>query len=189
MKNIIIGGSCRAGKSLLAKHIMHNFDCFSYFSTDHIRTALMFCQPNKNFDKEDFEEYRKFVYKLYECNLRYNKIGMFMIWEGNHFSIDEFLKLYNDGNTIAVFVGKPQLNESELFNEIRENEKTFGSWTSKHTDDELKNFVLSYHKKNIEEREKVKQLNLPNIFYLDTSVNQMEQITKFVKFLKKELSN
>ncbi len=184
MKNIIIGGSCRAGKTLLAKEIMREFDCFSYFSTDHIRTALMFAFPDKNFDREYVGEYRRFVYKFYECNLHYNKLGLYMILEGNHFSIEEFLQFYNNENTIAIFVGKPQLSEDEYFREIRENEKKFGSWTSKHSDKELKTFVQSYHKKNLEEIAKVKRLNLQNIFYLDTSFDQMKTISDFVKNLK-----
>ena len=139
MKNIIIGGSCRTGKSLLAKKLMKEFPCFSYFNTDHIRTSLMHCYPEKNFDKENFSEYRKFVHKLYCCNFRYNDIGIFMIVEGGHFTIEEFLQLYDNENTMAIFVGKPQLCEKEYFKQIRENEKLFGSWTCKHSDEELKN--------------------------------------------------
>ena len=183
MKNIIIGGSCRAGKSMLAKRLLKEYPSLNYIATDHIRTALIYAQPYKNFDNEDFDEYRKFVYKLFERNKQYNKIGMFLMFEGGHFSIDEFLSLYTSEDTIGIFVGKPNLSEQEYFDEIRAHEGEH-NWTKRHSDEKLKEFVKSYHKKNLEEAEQVKKLNLDNLFYLDTSFNQLEKIDAFIEAIK-----
>lgn len=188
MKNIIIGGSCRAGKSMLAKRLLQEYPNLNYFSTDHIRTALIYAQPYKNFDHEDFQEYRKFVYKLFERNKRYNDINLYLMFEGGHFSIDEFLSLYYDEDTIGIFVGKPNLSEKEYFDEIRAHEGEH-AWTKRHSDDKLRSFVKSYHKKNLEEFQQIKDLNLKNLFYLDTSYNQIETIENFVKDLKKILDD
>ena len=189
MKHLIIGGSCRAGKSLLAKEILKYHPEFNYISTDDIRGALLYAYPEKNFDHENFGEFRKVVYKLYERNKQYSKIGKYMLMDGNQFSIDEYLNLYNDGDTVAVFVGKPQLSAEQYFNEVRENEKMFGGWTSRHSDEKLMKFIKEYHQKNLEECARVNELNLSNLFYLDTSFNQIEQIKDFAGKLETILKN
>ena len=120
---------------------------------------------------------------LYQMLAQYNKIGMFLMFEGGHFSIDEFLSLYTSEDTIGIFVGKPNLSEQEYFDEIRAHEGEH-NWTKRHSDEKLKEFVKSYHKKNLEEAEQVKKLNLDNLFYLDTSFNQLEKIDAFIEVIK-----
>lgn len=184
MKNIIIGGSCRAGKSLLAKELMHHLKGVSFYGTDHIRHALMMAYPDKNFDKDNWNEYRTVVFNLFKSNKKYNSIGLYVIFEGNHFSIDEYLEKYKEEDTIAVFVGKPRLNEQEYFDNIRCYDKVHHTWTTNHSDEDVKKWVAGYHKKNIEEEKRCKELG---IYYLDTSYNQMEVIKEFAKNLLQEI--
>lgn len=184
MKNIIIGGSCRSGKSLLAKELTRNLKGVSYYGTDHIRSSLMKAYPDKNFDKENWDEYRTVVYNLFKSNKKYNNIGLYVIFEGGHFSIDEYLEKYKDEDTIAVFVGKPQLSVEEYYNGIRAYDTKHHTWTTDHTDEDLKKWVADYHKKNLEEARRCKELG---IYYLDTSYNQMETIKTFALELIKEL--
>ncbi len=187
MKNLIIAGSCRAGKSLLAKEMSKRISTFSYYNTDHIRSALMKAWPESDFDKQDHEKYRIVVKKLYDCFMKYNEIGLYILLEGNHFSLNEFLTLYDDKSTIIVFVGKPQLNESQYFTLVRENEKKYGGWTKHHTDNEVKSFVKEYLQKSREQQVEVEKLNRKDILYLDTSYNQTETIHKFATKLEQLL--
>lgn len=184
MKNIIIGGSCRAGKTLLAKELMHHLKSVSFYGTDHIRSALMKAYPDKNFDKANRPEYRTVVYNIFQSNKSYNKIGLYVIFEGNHFSIDEYLEKYKDEETIAVFVGKPKLSEEEYFEHIRAYDRKHHTWTTNESDEDLRSWVRDYHKKNLEEERRCKELG---IYYLDTSYNQMEVIKEFAQELLQEI--
>lgn len=187
MKNLIIAGSCRAGKSLLAKEMAKKIKGLSYYNTDHIRTGLKAAWPDKNFDKEYYDKYRTVVYNLYKWFTAYNKLGLYILMEGNHFSLEEFLKLYDDGSTIIVLVGRPQLSWKEYYKLIRENEKKFGGWTKKHSDEEVMGFAKRYLEKSIKQENQVKELKRKDVLYLDTSFNQMEKIKKFAVKLDKLL--
>ena len=175
MKHIIIGGSCRAGKSLLAKEILKKHPNLNYISIDTLRDVL-----TKTFNKDYKITYewqlREFAVNLFNCCLK-NNSEMFYMLEGANITVEDFLKFYKNKDTLGIFVGKPNISEQEFFIQLRKNEILYGSYTKHHTDTKLRKRIREYIKRSQEDFMKCKD---NGILFLDTSFNQMEQIEEFV---------
>ena len=183
MKNIIIGGTCRSGKSLLAKALNKKLQNHNYFSIDEIRNTLI-DTFHKDYKKTFVDELQDFTYNFY-CN--YKKTGFYSIFEGIYVTKKEVLEKYNTNDNLIIFVGRPSLSPNQLFQDIRNKEKSHFSWTSQRTDDELMQMTINYHNEDVQNLEFCKQYGF---LFLDTSFKQIETIEKqadeIVKILNKK---
>ena len=186
MKNIIICGTCRAGKSLLSKEIKRICPWFNLYHIDQLRDALTHTF-NKDFNSEEnHNELRHFIYNLYkECLIEQknnpNNFNKYVIIEGIFITKEEILTNYNDGNSIIIFVGKPKLTDDEYFNDIRSKEKIYNTWTVNQSDEKVREMSKNFVLKSCEDEQFCKQ---HGFLFLDTSYNQDKSITQFAKKIK-----
>lgn len=177
MKNILIGGSCRSGKTLLGLELKKHLKNYNYFSIDWIRNALNETF-NKNFGKDDVETLNNYIFNLFRKNKKFNEYGVYCIFEGIYVAKEELRKRNLIEDNIIIFVGKPNLTPEEFFKFIRKNEKTYRSWTSEQPDDEILEMTKNSY---VTDNENKKFCEEHGLIFLDTSFNQMKVIKDFVK--------
>ncbi len=189
MKNILIGGTVRAGKSTLANLIRNKFK-YSLVESDTIVNAfdVVFPELGITHKKAEItrERYKPFLFEILNgfCrDLKYN--GNVTIFPGAQFlpeQIDEYLK---KDKFIVIFLGIGDATPRELMTKIREMD-TASDWTNKRTDEQLLNNC-----KNIinESKELKSQCEKFGFYYFDTFINRIETLNKILKVIEKENEN
>jgi len=140
MKNILIGGTIRAGKSTLAYLIKNKLN-YSVCECDTIVNAFHKVFPDlgivHNKPKEARENFKPFLYQLLNGFLKglnwYNNVTIF---PGSQFlpnQIDEYPK---KENYIVIFLGINDVKPEDLAKTIRDNESEF-DWTQRESDESL----------------------------------------------------
>ena len=189
MKNIIIAGTCRAGKTLLTQAIKRREPKYNVLSGDLIRKALY-----DTFTKDYVAGKHNYLWDFFVnlSNLYGGVKAKFpqydeqpFIFESTDFVHEAILQAYNE-NTIIIFIGKPNLTGQQWASEIRESEKKFKSWTARHSDEELLEKCNQWVKQAQEDVEFCKK---HGFLYCDTSFNQMDTLEKFADELTKTLIN
>ena len=173
MKNIIIFGEPRSGKSTLANMIVDRFN-YQVIHVDSIRDTFKKIYPELDIAPDKAIKNKKFQLFLQEYLYRNtikeerNKYGYVM--EGCETSVCDCNRLYNNDNNIIYFLAQVDITPEQLFNNIRNNDSK-QDWTFKYTDDELMKIV----KKLISNGKKIKkECEKYNITFIDTSRNREE---------------
>ncbi len=191
MKNVLIAGSPRSGKSLLSIEIKRKLPNLNILCVDDLRDAIRHTYNVDYRMKEHEEELNYYFYQLYKQCLDFNKRykddgNTYFLIEGTNFTVEEVLKNYNDGSCLVIFVGKPQLTGEEYFHDMRSRERAFSSWTQKRPDDVLRTWAQGYADKSRSDQRACKENNW---LYLDTSYNQNEKLKTFAEEVVKILLN
>lgn len=172
MKNIIIIGPPRTGKSTLSKIISKNISCYNAINTDVIREGIyeaFFLNTDKKDRKEIVRKaFLNFINKMLEQYQKYYNPDLYYVIEGDMLSIEDALYLKKLYEIDIICVGTPNITEENLFKRIRENSLKYGCWTKGYSDNEL--FDLC-HKIINQSRKEKKISGENNIIYLDTSVD------------------
>lgn len=187
MKNILILGCPRVGKSLLANAIKNRLPHYNIISGDALRIALK-QTFNKDYSKrENRPEFIQFLINTYlvlEKSQEYNKDNKnnYFIFDCTELRKEDVALLQQSSNPLIVFVGKPKLSAEELYLDIRAKENKFAGWTRYKDDETLKQWAESYAKRT---REEFIFCSENKILYLDTSFNQNQKIKKFADKIAK----
>lgn len=181
MKNILIIGPPRVGKTTLAKMISNKISCYNIINTDVIRDGIYeaFFKEVEHKERKAIVKnaFPKFMNKILEYYQNYYNPDTYYIIEGDILSIEDALLLKNNYDIEIVCIGVPNTNETNLFKRIRENAAKYGCWTKKYSDEELLNSCSKY----IEQSKKEELIAKENkLIYLDTSLNT-ECLNEYVK--------
>lgn len=184
MKNIIIIGRPRSGKSTLANKIADKFH-YQIIRTDCIRDAFysiypeMKIGPNTGIKDERFQEYLKkhFEYALEESRYQYG-----YVMEGCETSPKTCKELYDDENNLIYVLG--QIEETpEKMAENMEKCDTVYDWTYRMEEDKVQ-YCRRQREKAIQLREECKKLGLK--FY-DTSRKREEVLEEILSEIEKNI--
>lgn len=172
MKNIAIFGSSRSGKSTLAKMISKKYPNYHIIIGDDIRWAFQKTLPGNNINSKGgigmLEDFPNFMACLFYKSIKRNKGEFNYIIETCDISPQKAYELFNQENTVLLFLGTPQLSVKQHFNEIRKYE-TEKDWTYDRTDNHLLESCQHWINKSKEFERKCKELKL---WYVDTSFNR-----------------
>ena len=172
MKNIVIIGPPRTGKTTLSKLIVKEVPIYSVINTDVIREGIY-----EAFFKDVIKKERKlavksvfpaFIDKILEHYQKYYNPDLYYIIEGDMLTIEDAVLLKDKYNIEIICVGKPNTSKEELFKLMRENSSKYGCWTEKYTDVELLDKCQKIIEQSIREEKIAKE---KDIIYLDTSIN------------------
>lgn len=189
MKNILILGVGRAGKSTLSRMIKDRFPEYDLIHTDSIRNAILY-----NIDEnyiEEFMNYREneFLQKvLLEFLDSQTKQGLNMygtILEGAQILPSVLSRYKNVDNTIIIFLGHGNLSEKEIFELVRDNDSK-NDWSYKKTDEELKKFIHRFHEKN---QFLIGECKKYGFKYIDTHKDREKVLNEVFNYICEEMKN
>ena len=169
MKNIIIIGSSRVGKSTLASILCAKYN-FNYMSGDSIRNALINIYPELGYTVENTIENKDFC-----------KFINFIINENNIHLKKNAKEIFK--NSLIIGIGCKEISAEELKNKMLEHDINL-DWTYGYSEEDL----LSISKETINN-----SINLynecisNNICYFDTSLDRYETYNDIYKYIESNI--
>lgn len=181
MKNIIIIGRPRSGKSTLANKIADKFH-YQIIRTDCIRDTFNSIFPELSigpFTAIENEHFQLYLKKYLELSLEESRYQYGFVMEGCETSVKTCKKLYDNENTLIYVLGQIQETPENMANNMKKYD-TIYDW-SYHMQEDLIQYCIKQRQKAIHLQEECKKLGL-NFF--DTSVNRefvLEEILKDIE--------
>ena len=175
MKNIILMGTSRAGKTSLAIELSKKLG-YNFISIDSLVYAFGEVYPelginHSNRDGTSVKNLSKFLW-AYIKNLAYFENANY-VFEGTYFDVEDINKLKNDFIVILLVHG---LNAQKIFENIK-NYDTEKDWTEKKSDQELLEYC-----NNLERMDKFYEAYcFDNILIYKTGKNRKKVFQKIIK--------
>ena len=188
MKNIIIGGVVRGGKTTLANLIVKNNN-YSKVESDTIVNAFDKVFPdfeithkNPNLTRLKYEPFLHEILNGFYKDLKYcNNVTVF---PGSQFLPENLINYPHLDHFIVIFLGIEGISPQELVKKIREND-TENDWTYKKSDE----WLLHFCEKIIKESEKIKQdCQKYGFLYFNTFQNRDKTLNEILNTIN-ELKN
>lgn len=188
MKNILILGICRTGKSTFSKMIQKEFRNYQIIEVDTIISALQKTIPNIpiGFIHDNLKENKlpEFLNLFIQKNINKNGKKLGFIINGDSILPEDLLKYFDLNNMIIYYFVTEKLSPKQIL----ENCRKFDSkeeWTTRRTDEELLNHFEFY--KDVEKKI-INDCKKYNIKCIDTSENRQIIFNQLVDEVKNELS-
>lgn len=179
MKDILILGMPRTGKTTLAGKLRRKLFNYDVISCDCIRDMIKDSFPQLGIGRGKAQQNRETLPYCISRLLKYNKkrsnIEVGFIVEGAQILPDDTNRLFK--NSIIIFLGYGQKSADEILENIRKND-TIKEYTYKRSDErilkELNNNIII--DKMIQEKCKIY-----HYLYIDTTENREEKLNKIVE--------
>lgn len=180
MKNIIIIGPSRVGKSTLASILCQKYN-FSYTSGDSIRNAFINIYPNLGYtvkntiEREDFCKFINFIINENNIHLKRN---IYYVIDSSDISIQIAKKVFKD--SIIIGIGCKDISQEHLKNNILKYDTKL-EWTYNCSEKEILDLALS----TINRSNKLyNECILNDIAYFDTSLDRYETYNEIYKYIE-----
>lgn len=184
MKNVIIGGSIRSGKSTLCEKLHHELG-YSVVESDTIVTAFDKVFPELNIKhnnpKLTKQNYAPFVNALlsgFHKGLTFHNIPTAFC--GAQFLPQSLSEYKNINNFLVIFLGITDITAQELFFNIRQHDKAT-DWTSTAPDEKLQLYCNEIIKTSNFYKEECKKFNFA---YFDTGLNREQAFNNVINYIK-----
>lgn len=180
MKNIVILGVARSGKTTLSRMITEKFSNYQILNGDCIRSTFQKVFPEVGINKFKGHgmknDFALFCSELFKNEIKYNKNYYNYIFESCDISPYNARKFFCNNDTSVIFLIYPSLNVNEIiYNYKYYAEK--GDYMLKKTEEEILDRAQMW-------LEKSKQFKLEceqnNIRYIDVSYNRNEVFKKII---------
>lgn len=183
MKNIIILGAARSGKSSLASMLHEKYN-YSIISIDSFVSAFRDAFPelgitHSNTDNK-FKLLPGFVYAYMKKIVKEYPDKKFVL-EGWHVYPDDMSKLFANDDAKIVCLGYTKIECDDALKLIRSNEKD-NSYTREMSDDEVKKLILSHIEYSKILKEKCKKCGIE---FFDTSFDREEKLREIIENIVK----
>lgn len=185
MKNIVIFGVPRAGKSTLANKIVDKFH-YQVLRVDCIRGAFKDVFPElkiKSWTAIEHEKFQEFLARYFYRNIKQPRNQYNYVLEGCETHVADCDRLFHDENMIRYYLGMTKISPEQLATNIRkyDSEK---DWTYGKSDDE----ILEYAKRCIEQSKiNQKECEKYHIKFVETSMKREEVLEGLVEEIEKEI--
>lgn len=177
MKNVIIAGCSRCGKTTLSKYLREKYN-LNHYKMDSIKRGI-----DKNFwdhYKDDWVIVSPHMAHLINQIIN-EREDEYLVIDTCHLYPEDIFK-YNIKDTIIVFLGHDSISVDEKLKQIRKYDKH--TWTNFKDDDYMRISTeegIMYSKKAKEQCEKY------NIKYFDTSYNFKEVMKEVERYIEDRL--
>lgn len=183
MKNIIIIGPSRVGKSTLCSILCKKYD-LSYISGDSIRNAFINIYPDLGYTTKNTinrVEFCRFINWITNENNIHLKRDVYYVIDSADISLDNAMKIFND--TILIGIGCKDIGIQEMTEKIKENDTKL-EWTYGYSDNDLYDIANETINKS---KELYKECLNNNISYFDTSIDRYKTYEEIFKYIEKEM--
>lgn len=183
LKNIILLGCARSGKTTLAKLIHEKYN-YSIISIDSMVSAFKYALPevgitNKNTPNK-FEILPNFVYN-YIKKFMHEYPNENFILEGWHVFPKNIYKLVKEIDIDIICLGYTNISSKEMLNFIRENEKEY-DYTKNMSDEDLLDLINNHIEYSKTLKKQCSEINIP---FFDISYNKEQVTKKIISYLSR----
>lgn len=167
MKNILILGVAKSGKSYLARKININRN-YNYIPLDYFTSSFKHNIPESGIksdviiDKNSSEKLAKFLSRVIEI-IDYVDNEKYLI-DSAHIYPKDIIKYIDRNKWDIYYIGYPNISVDDKFLELRKY--VHGGWPFEKSDDELKNILKELIKISKEIRSQCNEYNIP---FIDSS--------------------
>ena len=188
MKNLIILGASRAGKTTLARKICEIYSNYHLINGDSMRNAFQETLPQNNINKYNGtgmkDDFAKFCASYFRNQINRNKGYFNYIFDSCDISVENAVKYFKNNDSIIIFLGYESINEKEALKNYRIYEEP-NDWTTKRTDKELLLHARNWISNSKTFKEDCVKFNIK---YVDTSFNRNDVLSDLISDLLLELS-
>lgn len=185
MKNVLIIGASRTGKTTLATIICQKYN-YQYISGDSIRNSLIKIFPETNITiKMATKDKRlcEYIKHLTQENNFHLKGNLNYVIDSTNITINNALKYFN--KYLIIVLGCTKLNKDEYLKNIRNND-TEKDWTFYHDDE----YLLLECEHSIEKSKKLKKECIKkNIKYFEMSHNREEKLYEILNYIEEKIGD
>jgi len=183
MKNIIIIGPSRVGKSTLASILCEKYN-LNYVSGDSIRNAFIDIYPELGYTVKNTvnrKDFCKFINFITNENNIHLKRDVYYVIDSADISIKNAKEIFK--NSLIIGIGCKEISAEEFKNKILEHDINL-DWTYGYSEKEL----LSISKETIDNSVNLyNECVLNNICYFDTSINRYETYDEIYKYIESNI--
>lgn len=189
MKNVLILGSGRSGKSTLSRKIKNRIPEYDLIHIDSIRNAILCNLDHEiadyfmDYDKNEFFQKSLLEFLDAQTSQGLNMYGT--ILEGAQIMPAVLSTYKNLDNTIVAFLGHGNLEENDFFNLVRSHDVET-DWTFNKTDEELRESIKWFHERN---RFIMKECEKYGFKYFDTHENRDKSLDEVSDFICMQLNS
>lgn len=183
MKNIIIIGPSRVGKSTLSSILCKKYN-FSYMSGDSIRNAFINIYPQLGYSTKNTIErikFCKFMNWIINENNIHLKRDIYYVIDSADISIENAKNVFED--SLIIGLGCKDINPNEMLKKIKNNDTKL-EWTYGYSDRDLLEIINSTISKS---KLLYKECILNNIHYFDTSEDRYETYNEIYKYIESNI--
>lgn len=184
MKNILIIGPSRVGKSNLCSMILKKYYNLNYISGDSIRNAFINIYPDLGYTTKNTInriEFCKFINWIINENNIHIKRNLYYVIDSADISLDHAMKVFDD--TILVAIGRKDTTVEKMVHSIKENDTEL-DWTYGYSDEDLSSISSETIKKS---KQLYNECLSHNIAYFDTSIDRYSTYKEIFKYIEKEI--
>lgn len=188
MKNILIFGICRTGKSTFSKMIQKEFRNYQIIEVDTIISALQKTIPNLpiGFIHDNLKENKlpEFLNLLIQKNINKNGKELGFVINGDSILPGDLFKYFDLKDMIVYYFVTEKLSPEQILKNCRKFDSK-EEWTTRRSDEELLNHFKFY--KNIEKKIII-ECKKYNLKCIDTSENRQMILNRLLDEVKNELN-
>jgi len=185
MKNILIIGPPRVGKSTLASLLCKKYN-FNYISGDSIRNAFINIYPELGYStKNTIEkiEFCKFIMWISDENNIHLKRNIYYVIDSADISIENVKKVFKD--FLIIGIGCKDISPNKQLENIKAHDTKL-DWTYGYSDEELLEIINTTISKS---KLLYNQCSLNNIPYFDTSIDRNKTYNEIYEFIERSENN
>ena len=188
MKNIMILGICRTGKTTFSKMIQKEFQNYQIIEVDTIISALQKTVPDVpiGFIHDNLQENKlpEFLNLLIQKNINKNGKELGFIINGDSIMPEDLIKYFDLTNIEVYYFVAEKLSPEQILENCRKYDSK-EEWTTRRTDQQLLKHFTFY--KDIEKKI-ISDCNKYNIKCIDTSENRGVILDQLLKEIKEKLN-
>lgn len=188
MKNIMILGICRTGKTTFSKMIQKEFQNYQIIEVDTIISALQKTVPDVpiGFIHDNLQENKlpEFLNLLIQKNINKNGKELGFIINGDSIMPEDLIKYFDLTNMEVYYFVSEKLSPKQILENCRKYDSK-EEWTARRTDAQLLKHFTFY--KDIEKKI-ISDCKKYNIKCIDTSENRGVILDQLLKEIKEKLN-
>lgn len=183
MKNVVILGVARAGKTTLSRMIVNKYKNYQVINGDCVRTSFQNIFPqleiNRFGGKGMDKDFSLFCSELLSREIKQNKKYFNYIFESCDITPENATKYFNLDNTNIIFLGYPKLSVEEIIYNYK-NYAEEDDYMLKKTEEEIRNRAELWLQKSKEYQKRCEQYNIK---YIDVSYNRNDLFNEYINNL------